>query len=275
MDGPFSGTNLDRNAAIYRIHAQQHLKELLSGNLILRASTCWPDAYENLISRCAYDYIGDDGKIKQVFLGGNRFPVFGQCWSMITESDALWRIYSHVKPNRGLNSFFCRDEGVRLRTTAKKLVNSLAKGMGTQNAKKCYIGRVTYFEEDHLRQYVGNAVRTYREMAFSGIDGHADGLLLKRSPFAHESEVRLLYIDSDREFEGQQQIEVPIDVNDVIEEITLDPRVHGGGQEARRAKWLKKNGFKNQINRSLLYLGVLMTVPLFNPEDLKKKQTPV
>jgi hypothetical protein len=148
----------------------------------------------------------------------------------------LWRIYSQFKSSGSYNNFFSRAEGVKLRITAKKLVDCL--GM-------------------------------YRDAAFSGIAGHADGLLLKRDAFQHEREVRLLYIDSDREFEGREQIEVPIDVNDVIEEIELDPRIIGGGQ-ARRSKWLQNNGFKNVIRRSMLHLEISMIVPLFRPEDLKK-----
>ena len=70
--------------------------------------------------------------------------------------------------------------------------------------------------ENDLTQYVANAVYTYRDKAFGGVTGHADVLSLKRDPFRHESEVRLLYIDADRKFEGQPSIEVPIDVNAVI-----------------------------------------------------------
>jgi hypothetical protein len=79
----------------------------------------------------------------------------------------MWRIYSRVQNTKRVNHTFFPDEGVRLRTTARKLVNCLADGMGAAN--------------------------------------------LKRDPFRHESEVRLLYIDADRRIEGQPSIEVPID----------------------------------------------------------------
>jgi hypothetical protein len=196
-------------------------------------------------------------------------PVFGQCWSTAQESDALWRIYSQFKSSGSYNNFFSRAEGVKLRATAKKLLDCLARGMGAKNVQKCYIGRVVYFEQAKLQQLVADAIGMYRDAAFSGIAGHADGLLLKRDAFQHEKEVRLLYIDSDREFEGREQIEVPIDVNNIIEEIELDPRIIGGGQ-ARRSKWLQNKGFKNVIRRSMLHLGISMIVPLFRPEDLKK-----
>lgn len=109
-----------------------------------------------------------------------------------------------------------------------------------------------------------------RDKAFGGIVGHADALFLKRTPFTHESEVRLLYIDAERKFEKQEFIEVPIDVNAVIDEITLDPRLRaGGGGEYKRLEWLKANGFKNPTSVSSLYQKVIFQIPLYKPEDLK------
>jgi hypothetical protein len=70
------------------------------------------------------------------------------------------------------------------------------------------------------------------------------------------------YIDADRRFEGQEFIEVPIDVNGVIEEITLDPRTIDGGGETKRKEWLEANGFKNAINTSSLYRRILLQAML-------------
>jgi hypothetical protein len=128
-------------------------------------------------------------------------------------------------------------------------------------------------EQEALKQYIVNAVGTYRQETFAGVTGHFDALLLKRSPFAHENEVRLLYVDAKGEF-AQDQLEIPIDVNSVIDEITLDARVINGGGEPKRREWLQANGFKNPINLSHLYLGVIVSVPLFKPEDLEKYPKP-
>jgi len=271
-DGPFCTNGLSLDTPIYRIHKQRFLADLLAGKVFLPATHRWDDPYENLISWCAYEVIGDDKKIKQTFLGGdNRFPVFGQCWSTIPESDALWRIYSDVDKHRALDASFSDNEGVKLRTTARKLVNALAKGMGDGSADKCFVGAVKYMEESQLRTYVVNAVGTYREKAFGESTGHADALLLKRSAFAHEHEVRLLYVDADRKYVGKEFIEVPIDVNAVIEEIILDPRVRaGGGGEQKRTEWLKANGFKNKIDASNLYLRTMFQIPLYTQDELKQ-----
>jgi hypothetical protein len=262
LHGPFFGDDLNMDAPIYRIHAQQYLSGLLAGRLVLPATSKWDDPYENLISWCAYWDIDADGKPKQVFLGEDRLPTFGLCWSTIEESDAIWRIYSRVDKNRGLNSCFSGDEGVRLRSTPRKLLNALATGMGAGYADNCCIGSVKYKTESEVQTYFANIINNYRDKAFSGVHGHVDALLVKRTPFAHEHEIRLLYVDSERRFARQDVIDIPFDVNGVIEEITLDPRLRRDGGEGRRAEWLRASGFENTINTSMLYQRTLVMVHL-------------
>ncbi len=96
----------------------------------------------------------------------------------------------------------------------------------------------------------------------------------KRTAFAHENEVRLLYVDADREFEGKDQIEVPIDVNSVIEEITLDLRLPEGQKQANRKTWLQNKGFKNEINMSQLCQKIIMVVPLYKSEERSASISP-
>jgi hypothetical protein len=122
--GPRCSNGLSLDTPIYRIHAHRFLKQLLSGTLVLPATHRWTDPYENLIAWCGYEFIGDDGKIKQVFLGNDRLRTFGQCWTRTSESDALWRIYSDVDKDRRPDSSFSSNEGVRLRTTPRKLVKA-------------------------------------------------------------------------------------------------------------------------------------------------------
>jgi len=262
MDGPFFDKSLSVDAPIYRVHPYRYLAPLLNGTFVLPTTRKWDDPYENLIAVCGYSDIDADGKFKQVFFDANRLPTFGQCWTAIQESDAMWRIYSRVDKNRGLNSSFSSDEGVRLRTTSRKLLAALAKGVGVGYANNCCIGNIKYKEEKEVQTYFANAIGTFRETAFSGVNGHVDALLVKRTPFAHECEVRLLYVDSERRFERQDTIEVPFNANEVIEEITLDPRLRSDGGEGKREEWLRANGFKNIVNTSMLYQKTLLLVPL-------------
>ncbi len=175
----------------------------------------------------------------------------------------MWRIYSSVHQDGSkLDATFDSGEGVRLKTTVGKLLDTLATGVGTAKFGNCFIARVKYFDEDALLQEVANIIRSRREQAFSGNAGNADALLYKRDPFAHENEIRLIYVDAEKEFEHQEQIEVAIDPNKLIEEITIDPRVLAGNQEIWRTNWIRDLGFKNPVNRSLLYLGTALIVHL-------------
>ena len=266
--GPRCAINMNLDIPIYRIHSYRYLGDLLSGKLVLRSTSCWTDRYENLIAMCGYSAEAEDAEIKQYFFDQTRLPTFAQCWTTIQESDALWRIYSHLTKKGIAGSTFSKDEGVRLRTTPRKLVKCLAGSFSDKSKENCYIGPVHYLDAQQLKQYIADIIGTNREHAFSGFSGHVDALMLKRNAFEHEQEIRLLYIDTGREFKGEDQVEVPIDVNTVIEEITLDPRIPEGDKRIRREKWLRSKDFKNEISISMLYLGILLDVQLHPPEEL-------
>jgi hypothetical protein len=183
----------------------------------------------------------------------------------------MWRIYSSVhQDGSALDAAFDAGEAVRLRTTVQKLLNCVAAGVGRERSSGCFVARVKYFDENGLTQEVANIIRSFREQAFSGASGQADARLFKRDAFAHENEVRLLYVDVARQFDTRDQVEVPIDPNFFIEEITFDPRIRGGNQEAWRTNWIRERRFNNEVNRSLLYLGAALIVPLFTQEELAK-----
>ena len=104
----------------------------------------------------------------------------------------MWRIYSTVhQTGFNLDGAFDNREAVRLKTTARKLLNGVAVAAGGDRGANCFIGNVRYFEENALRQEVANVIGSKRESAFRGTAGHADGLLFKRDSFAHENEPRL------------------------------------------------------------------------------------
>lgn len=54
--------------------------------------------------------------------------------------------------------------------------------------------------------------------------GHAELALVKRRTFAHESEVRLVYVES-RDIAPPKIFQLPIDPNEVFDDVAFDPRL--------------------------------------------------
>jgi len=94
-------------------------------------------------------------------------------------SDAMWRIYSPTS------------HSVRIRSTVSKIVASLARA--TKPNQEPFVGRVKYPNEDKLLERANAAIRTL-EKGKAPMKAYAETLLLKRSMFTHEQEVRLLLL---------------------------------------------------------------------------------
>lgn len=88
----------------------------------------WDDPFENFILQGR----GRTSNGRTVSFG-MRESLFGQCWTLNWESDAMWRIYSPDK------------NGVKIRTTIKKLFESIYNAIPTGKRNvSCFIGKVEY-----------------------------------------------------------------------------------------------------------------------------------
>jgi len=86
-----------------------------------------------------------------------------------------------------------------------------------------------------------------------------NALLKKRREFEHENEVRLIFLDVDREHVGKMAIEFPIDPNVLFDEVVFDPRL--SEDEFRvRSTILMKLGCTVPISQSELYKVGAMTI---------------
>jgi hypothetical protein len=122
---------IDGDMPIYRTFRFKYLlSDLRAHCLTMTRPSAWDDPFENMITNCAFTYPTDDLKLKQHFFDQSRSNVFAQCWSLSSESDALWRIYSTVdKDESGRNTAF-EHEGVKVRTTPKRLLSGLLAACG-------------------------------------------------------------------------------------------------------------------------------------------------
>ena len=195
----------------------------------------WPDPFENLLLRC--DCYTPEGR--HVNLDDQKNSLYGFCFSEIDESDAFWRIYS---PQQG---------GVRLKTTVGKFFDALYGNGHTKSERiSLFFRKVDYVTEDEFSKIIENPEKVKSEIFNQKPNKIA---FMKREAFSHENEIRLLYsIAGNHPDFGKEIIEFDVDVNEIFDELTVDPRV--GDFEFEKVKLLAKSfGFEGDINKSDLY----------------------
>jgi hypothetical protein len=116
----------DPNAPIYRTLPLKYIRQALGKReMALVSPSLWPDPFENLIVMTGITYTREQ-PYRQEFFDKTHHQVFAQCWSRTAESEAMWRIYSRVEKDAATDrNTYSNAEGVRVRTTAAKLLDAL------------------------------------------------------------------------------------------------------------------------------------------------------
>jgi hypothetical protein len=227
-------TEADLDRYVYRVFSFKRLEEMFQEKkLTLVKPKLWDDPFENFI-------LNSKGKTKsgETFEMAFRNNFYGQCWSLTKESDAMWRIYSPTK------------DGVKVKTTIRKLINQLYNTSGTFKDLSAFIGRVKYqSKKDLLKMLSDKATMTGKILDQTG-RGQASTFFFKRWAFRHENEVRLIYNGQ----ENQQYDTYKFNFNpiDLIEDIVFDPRIDKKQYEDYKSQVINW-GFNNKVIRSGLY----------------------
>lgn len=194
MKAMIIGDDLSPNTKLYRyITIESFLALVETGLIPFTNVNKWDDKWEVILSKIPT--VDEDNKPKAPLYSFYQY-IFGQCWSLREESDAMWRIYSPAKT------------GIRIATSIEKF-NLLSE------VSRLHIEKVIYFD----------SVADLLAKASSHTSPFKDALF-KRSVFDHECEVRVLthgdFIDH---FEpGWSHVSLPIDIRQFIKGITVDPR---------------------------------------------------
>jgi hypothetical protein len=214
------------------------LQILLTKKIIIKGVQNWEDEYENFLTKVILEYKNGEKTSLYHFMPS----FYGQCWTKLRESDAMWRIYS-------INNL-----GVRIKSSVNKLLKvsyneSLAEKETTILRR---IGLVEYKNENKILKYI-NEKKPFIQGRFDLLES----LFIKRTEFYHEEEVRLVIhkiIKFEDEIKGTipENITLDIEINNFIDEVTFDPRLNEN-EFLNYSRILKKNGYKNVINQSLLY----------------------
>jgi hypothetical protein len=231
--------------------------------LVLVPPSYWEDPLEDIPGSIMMQ--GPNNRQKH--LAEYLHSAFCQCWSFESESDSLLRAYSRVTIDK-LHSRNTepRYEGVQVRTTPRKLATALlqwSKGIDWGNF---YLGRVDYFDRDKATQIIQNVLARVGPYEMAHGDNRAESLLLKRSAFAHEDEVRLIWINADRR-KMDEPLSINVEPNDFIDEVRFDPRLISFEREERKDR-AKALGYRGAFSDSLLYQRVFFqTILPWNWED--------
>jgi hypothetical protein len=226
--------NTDSNDRyVYRIITMQRLKELFTSrrNTLVKPKL-WDDPFENFI-------LNSKVRLKSGEIVEYDFHerMYGQCWTFHSASDAMWRIYAPEK------------NGVRLRSTIATLALGLTKTHPQHTEAKCRIGRVRYLSSLKMKQVADSTFDDYGV----GIDELFGSVLVKRTAFAHERELRLLYCELDDSKHDSDLYSYMVDPHTMISQIMLDPRLPVDAVKSMKEEIQATTGYAGPIKKSLLY----------------------
>lgn len=214
---------------IYRIMPIDKLLQIFEiKKLTLVKPKLWDDPFENML----LNGVGKTSNGEQVDFSLLRDSVYGQCWSLHQETDAMWRIYSNDK------------QGAKVKTTIRKLLNALQASEGQYAKIKCFIGEVQYAKTQ--KDLVSNLINI--DLLNADGSGIPESLIYKRAEFSHEREVRLIYTDNSNSDIHQ----FTIDPHDLFDEIVFDPRINDYLFEAYKTA-LENNSYSKSIRKSVMY----------------------
>ena len=245
---------LDLDTPIYRIFPLRWLLPSIGDRkLVLPKPASWDDPFEAFLFKAAGVYGG-----YRVELDALRAKLYGLCWMMRPESDAMWRIYSTAPPMNTDNP--CTEQvGLKVKTTVRKLFAALYASSDRFPELCFWAGQVRYLKQGEMDALgADNDAMTAMLTDPSG-RGHAESLLLKRDAFEHEHEVRFIFAANNGFDVTQALYPFAVDPNTTFDEIILDPRLnerncHALYDQVRRA------GYDGPVSQSTLYAPPRYTI---------------
>lgn len=236
--------NVDLNVFLYRITKYDRLLSMIKEkkNVLVRPSL-WEDPYENFL--LSGEGILPNGQ--KVSLEELKNKHYAQCWSKKEECDGLWR------------NFRSKDDfAVKIKVKAFDLFNEFYDMTNGFHSLSYFIGQVNYISEDTVKSYFDENINI---LSNSGqYLPFIRALLIKRSQFEYEEEVRLIFNQPSKDdianvknpWDGTDLFSYVIDPNLLIDEIIFEPWIDDADFKAKE-KELRTIGYTGKINKSSLY----------------------
>jgi hypothetical protein len=236
--------DINWDTPIYRVYPIERLTQLFGEKKdTLVKPQMWDDPFENLVFQQTATL--SDGQT--VYFDNIRHKFYGQCWTLnIEETDALWRIYSPEK------------DGVRVKTTLRKLFDNFFDPTYKWAMISFYIGKIMYESAAQIQKYFEEPDNLQMIFDTSG-EGSVQTLLIKRTEYKHENEVRLIYsANGETNDTASNFYQYSFAPNEILDELLFDPRFDNDLYATKKAEFITQ-GFVGQIDKSKLY-----HIPNFN-----------
>lgn len=196
----------------------------------------WEDVYENYFLKQNLYFQGKRIDSKDV-----EGSYFGMSWSLLSESDAMWRIYSKA----GTDFVDIDSVGIKVETTAYKLLTTFFKRVYNSPA---FIYKVDYRSQEEIEGHLA-----YVKSANVGEEIRRS-LFTKREEFSHESEARVIVgIDTTPSVENMEYCDVGFDPYDMFDGFVIDPRVTPEQEEQIRNLLHEAGVQDDKVSKSQLY----------------------
>ena len=204
---------------IYRYFPLKYIKQLLEKQVLFFSNVLnWEDPYENFLFK--QNVVTETGT---PFRMNRSCPVyFGQCWTTLSESDAMWRIYSVKMNDLKLDVKKLNDVAIKIKVESESLENCIRDKFHFLKGYEVKCGSVNYTESEEIL----DAVKHAYHMEFSNIQSmFLSSLFIKREAFKHEHEYRfVVQIPRNDQRSKGIGIEIPFDTANIYE-FVVDPRI--------------------------------------------------
>lgn len=234
----FNGLDLDR--PIYRFLKFDDFFEHNIGvsKLSMSKPKNWPDSYDALLYKCPARMTDTPF----VSMGGLLNKVFAMCWTETPESELLWNGYSYGNV-----------KSIRLKSTPRRILKYFYdfNKEGFYNA--FFASKVVYSKREEYLNEVKNCRFSEYGMVGGLHDKLISSLFRKTDEHQDENEIRFVYYDIDGETSGSDYYSFRVDMNEVVEEIILNPLLNDPDVVLLTQK-LKLEGYRNSIQQSKLNL---------------------
>lgn len=132
---------LDLDKPIYKYMPLKYVESMIKNKeLCVNRASSWDDVYENFLLKSTFDI----GGIK-VTAEHTSDLIYGQSWTYLRESDAMWRIYSSKYAK-------IADATIRIRTTLRILLKYAFRS--DLHTMRSYMGMVQYMYGTDLNKWI-------------------------------------------------------------------------------------------------------------------------